>query len=150
MEGFALDLGVKVYFHLRPGESEETEATAIDNQIIEHFYQRRKLSMAYEVITLRFDAVNGCFHAEEVNRFCLNKRIRFQRVEFIADGASSYWTVFLEYDMVLEPPGQKTDHLSDAGKLCYERLRVWRKESAGSEGNPPYVITNNRPFLSVN
>ncbi len=26
--------------------------------------------MAYEVITLRFDAVNGCFHAEELNRFC--------------------------------------------------------------------------------
>lgn len=50
--------------------------------------------MAFEVITLGFDSANGGFHAEDLNRFCLNKRIKFQRVEFFADGQSAYLTVF--------------------------------------------------------
>ena len=50
--------------------------------------------MAYEVITLGFDSAKGCFHAEDLNRFCSNRRIKFQRVEFFADGASVCWTMF--------------------------------------------------------
>ena len=105
--------------------------------------------MPFEVITLGFDSANGCFHTEDLNHFCLNKRITFQRVEFFADGGSPFWTVFLEYDVVLEPKGNETDHLSDAGKLCYERLRAWRKEKADGEGIPPYVIAKNKELLLI-
>ena len=105
--------------------------------------------MPFEVITLGFDSANGCFHAEDLNCFCLNKRIKFQRVEFFADGESAYWTVFLEYDVVLGPTGDETDHLTEAGKLCYDRLREWRKERASNEGIPPYVIAKNKELLLI-
>lgn len=105
--------------------------------------------MAYEVITLPFDNENGCFSAEDLNRFCANKQIKFQRVEFFTYGGSLFWTVFLEYDVVLEPTGAETDHLTEAGKLCYDRLREWRKERASSEGIPPYVIAKNKELLLI-
>jgi hypothetical protein len=41
-----------------------------------------------------------------------------------------YWSIFLEYDSLLETTGsgQETKGLTEAGKLCYEKLRVWRRE----------------------
>jgi len=40
-------------------------------------------------------------------------------------------------------------NLTEAGKLCYERLRQWRKETAEYEGIPPFVIAKNSHFIEI-
>lgn len=49
----------------------------------------------------------------------------------------------IEYETVLEKNRNELSGLTEAGKVCYEKLREWRKETAGKEGIPPYVIAKN-------
>ena len=39
--------------------------------------------------------------------------------------------------------------MTEAGRICYERLREWRKQKAESEGIPPYVIARNTQLAEV-
>ncbi|MCL6591466.1 MAG: HRDC domain-containing protein [Firmicutes bacterium] len=79
----------------------------------------------------------------------MNKKITAKRVEFFKDGEAAYWSVFLEYEMVLEETGKETSGLTQAGKLCYEKLRAWRKETAEKEGIPPFVIAKNSQLVEI-
>ncbi len=64
--------------------------------------------MAFAISAIPFDPITKSFHPEELNRFCLNKKIMAKRVEFFKDGEEAYWSVFLEYETVLEEPGRET------------------------------------------
>ncbi len=88
--------------------------------------RRRRISVTYEIITMPFNITTKSFHTDELNRFCLNKKILSSRVEFFQDEKTAYWTVFLEYETVLEHSDAKLKGLTEAGRLCYERLREWR------------------------
>jgi ATP-dependent DNA helicase RecQ len=57
----------------------------------------------------------------------------------------------LEYDTLLDTksPGPETRGLTEAGKLCYEKLRVWRRERAEKEGVPPFVIARNSQLADI-
>ncbi|MBA7551372.1 hypothetical protein ES705_43912 [subsurface metagenome] len=105
--------------------------------------------MAYEIITIAFDKENKIFSAEDLNRFCINKRVLSKKIEFFQDGESSYWTILLEYESVLEPSGKETGGLTPAQKVCYEKLREWRKETAGKAGIPPFVIAKNSQLVEI-
>ena len=85
--------------------------------------------MAFAIITIPFNPATKSFHPDELNRFCLNKKIVAKKIEFFKDGEVVYWSVFLEYETVLEETGKETSGLTQAGKLCYEKLRAWRKET---------------------
>lgn len=39
--------------------------------------------------------------------------------------------------------------LEPSEQLCYERLRVWRNETADQEGIPPYVIASNSHLVEL-
>ncbi len=39
--------------------------------------------------------------------------------------------------------GNEPKGLTEAGRICYEELRKWRRETAEKEGIPPYVICRN-------
>ena len=82
--------------------------------------------MPYEIITMPFNITTKSFHTDELKRFCLNKKILSSRVEFFQDEKISYWTVFLEYETVLEHGDGKLKGLTEAGRLGYEGLREWR------------------------
>lgn len=105
--------------------------------------------MPYEIITIPFNAATKCFHADELNRFCLNKNVLNTKIEFFCDEKQQYWTAFVEYEIILENSGDETQGLTDAGKLCYEKLRGWRKETAEKEGLPPYVIARNSHLSEI-
>lgn len=107
--------------------------------------------MSYEIITIPFNPITKCFHTDELKKFCLNKNVLKTEVEFFRDEKQAYWTAFIEYETVLENTGNSTDTkgLTEAGKLCYERLREWRKETAEKEGIPPYVIARNSNLSEI-
>jgi hypothetical protein len=52
--------------------------------------------MAFAIITIPFDPVTKGFHPDELNRFCLNKKIIAKKVEIFKDGEAVYWSVFIE------------------------------------------------------
>jgi superfamily II DNA helicase RecQ len=65
------------------------------------------------------------------------------KIEFFKDEKQAYWTAFIEYETVLDKNSNEPLGLTEAGKLCYEKLRQWRKETAEKEGIPAYVIAKN-------
>lgn len=105
--------------------------------------------MTFAIITIPFDPVTKGFQPDELNRFCLNKKIVTKRIEFFKDGEAVYWSVFIEYETVLEKAGRENADLTQAGKLCYEKLRIWRKETAEKEGIPPFVIAKNTQLVEI-
>lgn len=97
----------------------------------------------YEIITIPFDTVTKAFSADDLNAFCINKKVISTKIEFFKEERQAYWTVFIEYEPVLEKNGNEPAGLTEAGRLCYEKLRQWRKVTAENEGIPPYVIAKN-------
>ncbi len=107
--------------------------------------------MPYEIITVPFNSATKCFHADELNRFCLNKKVLKTKIEFFCDEKQQYWTAFVEYETILENTGdgQSVKGLTETGRFCYEKLREWRKETAEKEGIPPYVIARNSQLAEI-
>ena len=63
--------------------------------------------MEFRIITIPFDSARECFLEEELNSFCLNKRVNQYRIEFFKFGEKPYWSVFIEYETVLEDKPDK-------------------------------------------
>ena len=105
--------------------------------------------MSYEIINIPLSPATKSFNTEELNKFCLNKKIITTQVEFFQQDNSAFWTVFIEYDTILETIGKETDGLTEAGRICFEELRRWRKEMAEKEGIPPFVIAKNSHFIDI-
>ncbi|WP_051294848.1 HRDC domain-containing protein [Maridesulfovibrio bastinii] len=107
--------------------------------------------METRVITIPFDRDKGVFQDEQYRKFIMNKEIRSSRPEFFQVGTKAYWTVFLEYELVLEaePSRAGSPTLSEPEKFFFDKLRVWRKEKAEREGIPTYVIATNSELMEV-
>jgi len=83
----------------------------------------------FKIITLPFDRQKKGFDEDLLNRFVINKRITAYRSEFFRDGEDAYWSIFIEYDPVLERTADKeTSSLNEPQKLLMDRLRAWRKQ----------------------
>jgi superfamily II DNA helicase RecQ len=104
----------------------------------------------FKIITIPFDRQKQGFDEEILNRFVINKRIISCRSEFFQDSDDTFWTVFLEYDPLLERTGDKaTLSLNEPQKLLCERLKAWRKETAEKNGVPVFIIATNRELVDV-
>jgi len=85
-----------------------------------------------------------------LNRFTLNKQVKSCRAEFFREGEDAYWTVFMEYDPLLEKaPERSLEGLDEPQKMLMDRLRAWRKERAAKDGVPVYIIGTNREMADV-
>ena len=86
--------------------------------------------MPYEIVTIPFDSVTKTFHADDLNKFYLNKKVLNIKTAFLRDEKNIYWTVFIEYETILQHPSIEPKGLTEAGRIFYKRLRAWRKERA--------------------
>jgi superfamily II DNA helicase RecQ len=105
--------------------------------------------MAYEIINIPLSSGSKIFNADDLNKFCANKKIIERKIEFFQQDGTAYWSVFIEYDTILESPGREAAGLTESGRVCYEELRRWRKETAEKEGIPPFVIAKNAHLVEI-
>jgi superfamily II DNA helicase RecQ len=104
----------------------------------------------FKILTIPFDRIKKGFDDESLNRFLINKQIKSYRAEFFQDGEEKFWTVFVEYEEILEKTSERTlQGLNEPQKLLLERLKAWRKERAAKDGVPVFIIATNSEFLEI-
>jgi len=112
--------------------------------------------MQYRVFTI---PVSDPSAADELNRFLSGHRVLAVDRQFVANGASSFWTFCVE---VLQSPGP--DHSKGAGRkeqmdykevlppaqfAVFTRLRECRKKLAAAEGLPAYGVCTNEQLAEM-
>ena len=104
----------------------------------------------FKIVVIPFDRHRKMFDEDTLNRVLLNKHVISYQAEFFQAGEESYWTVFVEYDPLVEKPGaRETEGLDDAQKILLEKLRAWRKERAELDGIPVYIIATNKELANL-
>ncbi len=104
----------------------------------------------FKIITIPFNNNTETFSDEILTNFTINKRVKRYSIEFFLAEGKPYWTVFLEYDTVLEDNTEsEISELSDAEKMLFDRLKQWRREKANDEGVPVYIIATNREIKDI-
>jgi superfamily II DNA helicase RecQ len=104
----------------------------------------------FKIITIPFDRNKKGFVEEALTKFILNKQVISHHVQFFEDGADKYWSVFLEYDPVLEKaPEKEAEGLDEPQTILLERFRAWRKERAEKDGVPVYIIGTNKELVNI-
>ena len=101
------------------------------------------------IFTIPFSPEHGTFFEDELNSFISDKKVKQIKAEFFQSGSKAYWTVFVEYEPILDESPPVDSSLSERDKLLYERLRQWRAERAKKDGIPTYIIATNRELLSI-
>jgi len=97
--------------------------------------------------------------ADELNRFLSGHRVLTVDRQFVANGASSFWTFCVE---VLQSPGpdrsrgggrkEQVDYkevLPPAQFVVFTRLRECRKKLAAEEGLPAYGVCTNEQLAEM-
>lgn len=105
--------------------------------------------MPFRILTIPFDTDKGIFFEEELTVFCMNRKVNLCKPEFFRCGDSAYWTVFIEYEDVVQGKVRREEHLEGTDRLLFQRLREWRKEKAEEQGVPVFIIATNRLLMDI-
>ena len=66
-----------------------------------------------KIITLRFDAQSQGFDDEILAHFLAGKTVKFMKPEFYQQNEQSYWSIWIEYDIVLAEHEKRSRRTSD-------------------------------------
>jgi superfamily II DNA helicase RecQ len=104
----------------------------------------------FKIITIPFNRSQKGFNEEVLSKFILNNQVKFHRAEFFQDGEDAHWTVFLEYDPLVEKASEREiDGLDEPQRMLLERLKAWRKEKGEKDGVPVYIVCTNRELADI-
>ena len=102
--------------------------------------------MEAALLTLAFDPVRKTFPSEELEDFCLNKQVHGIDSHFFQHEQIPYWTILVRFDR-LAPEAHSLKNLTPMEREAFEKLRIWRKEQAETEGYPAYLIATNAQLI---
>ena len=123
--------------------------------------------MRVKLLTFRYSATLGGFDDTPLADFIRDKEVLSFREHFFLVNEVPHLTCVLTYqdatlplEVIEEARRTKTDKrsprrtdptegLDEADRVLFNTLRVWRSETAKSEGVPPYVILTNKELLGV-
>jgi len=106
--------------------------------------------MAFRIITVPFDREKGIFPDSELDTFLLDKKVKNYRVEFFHHAEKHYWSVFIEYEEIVDKKVEKiTESLNERQKQIFEKLRNWRREKGRQLGLPVYIIFSNSQLVEM-
>jgi len=98
--------------------------------------------MAFEIITIPFNPVQGNFDPDILKDFTMNKKIQSWQAQFFQKDGKAYWTLFIEYDPLLKDKPHVA--LSESQQHLYIKLAEWRKTRAEKDGLPVFIIATNK------
>ena len=98
--------------------------------------------MAFEIITIPFNPVQGHFDPDILRDVTINKKILKWQAQFFQSEGKAYWTLFMEYDPLLKDKPHMA--LSEAQQHLYTKLAEWRKSRAEKDGLPLFIIATNK------
>ncbi|MCB0839703.1 MAG: HRDC domain-containing protein [Bacteroidetes bacterium] len=105
--------------------------------------------MESNILTISFDPEREAFATEELEDFCINKKIHSLREEFFMYQSKPFWTIFIQFERVVEREKNIEVQLSEPEKLLFRRLKGWRKEKASQEGLPAYMVASNQHLVEM-
>lgn len=107
--------------------------------------------MAFKILTIKFDSEKELFIDEEIDKFLINKKLKSYEVRFFSEKNSHYWTLFIEYDEIIDKKNRTPEviKLTDEEKHFLLRLKELRKNLADKNGVPVYVVATNKELLGV-
>ncbi len=100
------------------------------------------------ILAVPLDPLSGLYDDGPLQRFLADKQLLRIEPAFVAQGGNPHWSVWVQYlprsgeAERRRPPGAPP--LDEAAKRLLERLRHWRKERAGRDGVPVFVVATNR------
>jgi superfamily II DNA helicase RecQ len=105
----------------------------------------------FAIITIPYDRTAKSFDDEVLNRFFVNKQVKSHRAEFFMDNGNPCWTVFVEYENILEkePSSPPPQPLNREQQALFDRLKVWRKARADKDGVPVFVVATNKELYAL-
>ncbi|MDM8550049.1 HRDC domain-containing protein [Desulfobacterales bacterium HSG2] len=109
----------------------------------------------FKIVTIPFNRNIEGFDEDLLNHFSVDKHIRGYRAEFFVDGEEKYWTVFVEYEPVLEEKTSRQKKrsqdlgLDETQKVLFERLRKWRRERSKKDGLSVYILGTNSELAEI-
>lgn len=104
--------------------------------------------MEMTVLTLTYDQTRKGFAAEELEDFCLNKKIHEIQGHFFVHEGMPHWSVLISYEKQVKPEPALA-RLNETEKLAYQRLREWRRERSNDLGYPAYLVASNRQLAEM-
>jgi len=104
-----------------------------------------------KIITLPFESENQCFNDEALQRFIAGKAIKKIKPEFFQLDGQAYWTVWIEFEpLIAEHEKAKPDkHFNPLQQQLLAELQQWRREKAGNEKIPVYIIATNKELAAI-
>ncbi len=104
-----------------------------------------------KIITLPFNAENEGFDDEVINHFLAGKTVQHIKAELFQQNGLNYWTVWLEYEPVLNVSEKKQASvvLSAQQQELLTALKQWRREWADQQAIPVFIIATNKELETI-
>ena len=107
--------------------------------------------MNVKILTFPFNPEKEVFQDEVLSSFLVNKRVRAIHPHFFQHDGRPYWSVLVEYEVVLAEAETQTvkKDLNDEQQPLFHKLRTWRKEKADKSGVPVFILATNEQLTQI-
>lgn len=109
------------------------------------------MAVRVKIMTVPFSPTQEVFQDEVLSSFLENKHIRSIHPQFFQHAGCSYWTVFMEYELVFSEAETRpvTNNLDNEHQPLFRKLRAWRKEKADKSGTPVFILATNEQLSQI-
>jgi hypothetical protein len=88
-----------------------------------NFLVFRGILLSFEILTVPFNSDKSLFNCDDLNRFCLNKRVISHKSEFFSVNGKAFWSVFFGRSLIILP--QLRPFLSPKNSLARGRCGIF-------------------------
>ena len=123
-------------------------------------------SVETKILTVGWDSIAGLFDDSVLREYLAERDVLRADPQFFMHGGKPYWAVYLETRPLQGARPRRAgdeakreeraaavaellSELDEVERARYQRLLQWRRETAASEGVPPFVVCDNRQAVEL-